>query len=267
MIRPRAKRNLNGIAVRAANSVCTLPLRVCGERVARREAASRVRGKLNKENLSQGNAALQPALAALGPPSPRFAGQGRERDRGPFMAPLEQVQCRPAQNTRAGFPALAQLSCSAAARGYVMHRHRREVLRLAASAAALAALPRTARAENYPARPVRLIVGYPAGGSTDLVARIIGPWLSDRLGQSFVVENRPGAGTNIAVQAAVASPADGYTLLFPTTTHPLNASFHTALPFYFLRHLAPVAALADTPLLTAAARAQPGKTISALTQH
>src|SRR5260221_11422677 len=115
-----------------------------------------------------------------------------------------------------------------------MHRHRREVLRLAASAAALAALPRTARAENYPARPVRLIVGYPAGGSTDLVARIIGAWLSDRLGQSFVVENRPGAGTHIAGQAAVAPPADGYTPPFGTTTHAINTRFYAAPPFAFL---------------------------------
>src|SRR5260221_6766146 len=103
-----------------------------------------------------------------------------------------------------------------------MHRHRREVLRLAASAAALAALPRTARAENYPARPVRLIVGYPAGGSTDLVARIIGAWLSDRLGQFFVVENRPGGRTHIAVQAAAASPADGYTILLGNTNNRIN---------------------------------------------
>src|SRR5258708_20960845 len=120
-----------------------------------------------------------------------------------------------------------------------MHRHRREVLRLAASAAALAALPRTARAENYPARPVRLIVGYPAGGSTDLVARIIGAWLSDRLGPSFVVANRPGAGTNIAGQAAGASPADCYPLPFPPTPKPIHTSFHPPLPFRFPRAPAP----------------------------
>src|SRR5439155_11129001 len=94
-----------------------------------------------------------------------------------------------------------------------MRHRRRELLRIAASAAALAALPRAAWAENYPVRPVRLMIGYHAGGSTDLVARIIGGWLGERLGQSFVIENRPGAGTNIAVQAAVASPPDGYTLL------------------------------------------------------
>src|SRR5437667_15261 len=87
-----------------------------------------------------------------------------------------------------------------------MHDRRRELLRIAASAAALAALPRTAWADNYPARPVRLIVGYPAGGSTDLVARIIGGWLGQRLGQSFVIENRPGAGTTIAVPAAACKP-------------------------------------------------------------
>ncbi len=148
-----------------------------------------------------------------------------------------------------------------------MHRHRREVLRLAASAAALAALPRTARAENYPARPVRLIVGYPAGGSTDLVARIIGAWLSDRLGQSFVVENRPGAGTNIAVQAAVASPADGYTLLFVTTTNAINASFHAALPFDFLRDLAPVAALAELPFVMEVTPSLPVKTVAEFIAH
>ena len=148
-----------------------------------------------------------------------------------------------------------------------MHRHRREVLRLAASAAALAALPRTARAENYPARPVRLIVGYPAGGSTDLVARIVGAWLSDRLGQSFVVENRPGAGTNIAVQAAVASPADGYTLLFVTTTNAINASFHAALPFDFLRDLAPVAALAELPFVMEVTPSLPVKTVAEFIAH
>src|SRR5262245_7363016 len=115
-----------------------------------------------------------------------------------------------------------------------MHHPRREILRVVASAAALAALPRSARAENHPARPVRLILGYPAGGSTDLVARILGAWLSDRLGQSFVIENRPGAGTNIAVQATVASPPDGYTLLFVTTINAINESTPVSLTIHFL---------------------------------
>jgi len=95
---------------------------------------------------------------------------------------------------------------------------RREFLHLAAAVAALPTLACPARAQSYPARPLRLIVGYPAGGSTDLVARIMGAWLAERLGQSVVIENKPGAGTNLAVQAAVASPPDGYTLLFVTTT-------------------------------------------------
>jgi len=148
-----------------------------------------------------------------------------------------------------------------------MHHPRREILRLVASAAALAALPRSARAENYPARPVRLILGYPAGGSTDLVARILGAWLSDRLGQSFVIENRPGAGTNIAVQATVASPPDGYTLLFVTTTNAINASFHDALPFDFLRDLAPVAALAELPFVMEVTPSLPVKTVGEFIAH
>ena len=148
-----------------------------------------------------------------------------------------------------------------------MHHPRREILRLVASAAALAALPRSARAENYPARPVRLILGYPAGGSTDFVARILGAWLSDRLGQSFVIENRPGAGTNIAVQATVASPPDGYTLLFVTTTNAINASFHDALPFDFLRDLAPVAALAELPFVMEVTPSLPVKTVGEFIAH
>ena len=148
-----------------------------------------------------------------------------------------------------------------------MHHRRRELLRIAASAAALAALPRTAWAENYPARPVRLIVGYPAGGSTDLVARIIGSWLGERLGQSFVIENRPGAGTNIAVQAAVASPPDGYTLLFVTTTNAINASVQSALPFDFLRDLAPVAGLVELPFVMEVTPSLPVKTVAEFIAH
>ena len=148
-----------------------------------------------------------------------------------------------------------------------MRHRRRELLRIAASAAALAALPRTAWAENYPVRPVRLIVGYPAGGSTDLVARIIGGWLGERLGQSFVIENRPGAGTNIAVQAAVASPPDGYTLLFVTTTNAINASVQAALPFDFLRDLAPVAGLAELPFVMEVTPSLPVKTVAEFIAH
>src|SRR6476659_5920535 len=98
----------------------------------------------------------------------------------------------------------------------VMKLPRRQFLQLAASAAALAAVPRFAWAQAYPSRPVRILVGFPSGGTVDIVARLIGQWLSDRLGQPFVVENRPGAAGNIATEAAVRAPADGYTLLLIT---------------------------------------------------
>jgi tripartite-type tricarboxylate transporter receptor subunit TctC len=139
---------------------------------------------------------------------------------------------------------------------------RREFLQLATAVAALPTLACPARAQSYPARPLRLIVGYPAGGSTDLVARIMGAWLAERLGQSVVIENKPGAGTNLAVQAAVASPPDGYTLLFVTTTNAINTSFHAALPFDFLRDLAPVAALVELPFVMEVNPSVPVKTVA-----
>src|SRR6267378_271146 len=108
---------------------------------------------------------------------------------------------------------------------------RRTFLHLAAGAAALPAVSRIALAQAYPTRPVRWIVGYPPGGSTDIVARIMGRWLSERLGQQVIIENKPGAGTNIAVQAVVNSPPDGYTLLFVTTSSATNATFYETLPF------------------------------------
>src|SRR5262245_63992853 len=134
---------------------------------------------------------------------------------------------------------------------------RRKFLHLAACAAALPAVARSASAQSYPTRPVRILLGFPAGGSTDLVARIMAAWLSERLGQSFVVENKPGAGTNLAAQAAVASPPDGYTLMFVTTTNAINATFHKSLPFDFLRDIAPVAGLVDLPLVMAVGGAVP----------
>src|SRR5215831_810403 len=118
---------------------------------------------------------------------------------------------------------------------------RREFLRLAAAAAVLPAAAVPASAQSYPTRPVRLILGFPAGGSTDLVARIMGAWLTERLGQSVVVENKPGGGTNVAAQTAINSPPDGYTLLFVTTTNAINATFYPTLPFNVLRDVAPVA--------------------------
>jgi tripartite-type tricarboxylate transporter receptor subunit TctC len=144
---------------------------------------------------------------------------------------------------------------------------RRKFLRLATAAVALPVLARGAGAQGYPTRPVRLVVGFPAGGSTDLVARIMGAWLTERLGQSFVIENKPGAGTNLAVQAVVASPPDGYTLLFTTTTNAINATFHPTLPFNFLRDIAPVAGLVHLPFVMEVDPALPTATVAEFIAH
>src|SRR5262249_44895086 len=114
--------------------------------------------------------------------------------------------------------------------GFKMKLPRRQFLHLAAGAAALPAASRIARAPAYPSRPVRWIIGFPAGGGADTVARIVGPWLSERLGQQVVVENRPGASSNIAVQAVVNSPPDGYTLLFYGASALVNTITFASLP-------------------------------------
>src|SRR5262245_836052 len=124
---------------------------------------------------------------------------------------------------------------------------RRRFLHLAASAAALSAVPRAARPQAYPSRPVRFIVGFPAGNAPDIVARLIGQWLSDRLGQQFIVENRPGAGSNIGTEAALSAPADGYTLLMAVLTNVFNAALYPNLKFDFMRDITPIAGIADAP--------------------
>jgi tripartite-type tricarboxylate transporter receptor subunit TctC len=126
---------------------------------------------------------------------------------------------------------------------------RREVLNLAVGVAALPAFSRTARAQNYPTRPVRIIVGFPAGGASDITARMLGQWLSERLGQQFIIENRPGAGTNIATEAVAKSPPDGYTLLLVSVANTVNATLYERLNFDFIRDIAPVAALIRSPLV------------------
>jgi tripartite-type tricarboxylate transporter receptor subunit TctC len=125
--------------------------------------------------------------------------------------------------------------------------YRRQFLLLAAGAAALPAVSRVARAQSYPSRPVHIIVGFAAGGGYDIVARLMGQWLSERLGQPFVIENRPGAGTNIATQAVVNAPPDGDTLLLVGSTNAINATFYRKLNFNFIRDIAPIASITRQP--------------------
>jgi tripartite-type tricarboxylate transporter receptor subunit TctC len=127
--------------------------------------------------------------------------------------------------------------------------HRRQFLHLAAGVAVLSAMSRIARAEAYPTRPVRLIVGLAAGGGADILARLMGQWLSERLGQQFAIENRPGAGTTVATEAVVRAPADGYTLLMVLPPNAINATLGEKLNFNFIRDIAPVAGLIRTPLV------------------
>jgi tripartite-type tricarboxylate transporter receptor subunit TctC len=124
---------------------------------------------------------------------------------------------------------------------------RRQILRLLTGAVALSAAPRLAKAQAYPIRPVRLIVGFAAGGSTDISARLMAQWLTERLGQAFVVENRPGAGSNIAAEAVVNAPADGYTLLVGATANAINATLYDKLNFNFTRDTVPVAGIIRVP--------------------
>jgi tripartite-type tricarboxylate transporter receptor subunit TctC len=120
---------------------------------------------------------------------------------------------------------------------------RRNFLYLAAGAAALPFAPHVARAQAYPTRPVRIMVGFAPGGGVDITARLIGQWLSERLGQPFVIENRLGAGTNIATEAVVRAPPDGYTLLLVNAANAVNATLYDNLSFNFVRDIAPVAGI------------------------
>jgi tripartite-type tricarboxylate transporter receptor subunit TctC len=139
---------------------------------------------------------------------------------------------------------------------------RRRFLRLAMGAAALPAAARVARAEAFPTRPVRLIIGFNAGGAPDVVARLLCQWLSERVGQNFLVENRPGAGGNIAAEAVVRAPADGYTLLQVGSPNFINASLYKDLKFNFLRDIAPVASIGRNPFVMVVNPAFPAKTVA-----
>ena len=139
---------------------------------------------------------------------------------------------------------------------------RRKFLQLAAGAAALPAVSRVARAQAYPSRPVHLIVALPAGGSPDIVARLIGQWLSERLGQPFVVDNRPGGSGNIGTEALVRAPADGYSLLLAISANAINAALYDNLRFNFNRDTAPVASIASISLVMEVNPSVPAKTVS-----
>ena len=144
---------------------------------------------------------------------------------------------------------------------------RRRFGALAAAASALTALPRFARAQAYPARAVRLIVGYAPGGATDITARLVAQRLSERAGQNFVVENRPGAGTNLATEQVVQATADGYTLLVATAANAINATLYEKLNFDFVRDMAPVAGLIRMQNVLEVHPAVPATTVPELVAH
>jgi tripartite-type tricarboxylate transporter receptor subunit TctC len=138
---------------------------------------------------------------------------------------------------------------------------RRKFLHLAAGAAALPFAPHFARADAYPSRPVQMIVGFPPGAAPDIIARLSAQWLGERLGQNFVVENRPGAGSNIGTEAVVRAQPDGYTILADVLSNVLNASLYQNLNFNFLRDIAPVATVANAPYVVLVTPSFPAKTV------
>jgi tripartite-type tricarboxylate transporter receptor subunit TctC len=139
--------------------------------------------------------------------------------------------------------------------------HRRQFLHLAAGAAALPTLPRIARAETYPSKPVRFIIGYTPGGSADITARLMGQWLTERLGQPFIVESRAGAGSNIGTEAVIRSPPDGYTILLAAPANAINASLYAKLNYNFLRDVSPVAGIIRFPNVMEVNPSVPAKTV------
>ena len=142
-----------------------------------------------------------------------------------------------------------------------MKPHRRQVLFLAVSAVAAPLVSRLARAQSYPTRPVHLLVGFPPGGPADIFSRLIGQWLSERLGQQFVIENRPGAASNVATEAAARAPADGYTLLQVGPPHAINATLYDKLNYNFIRDITPIAGIARSPNVMEVNPSVPAKTV------
>jgi tripartite-type tricarboxylate transporter receptor subunit TctC len=138
---------------------------------------------------------------------------------------------------------------------------RRRFLHLAAGAATLSAVSRIAWAQAYPSRPVRIVVGFPPGGVADIVARLLGQWLSERLGRPFVIENRPGAGGNVGTEAVVHAPPDGYTLLFVGSFNAINITLYDKLNFNFIRDIAPIASISRSPNVMVVNPSFPAKTV------
>ena len=142
-----------------------------------------------------------------------------------------------------------------------MRLSRRKFLHLAGGMATFPAVLRMAKAENYPYKPVRFIIGYTPGGSADIAARLIGQWLSERLGQSFIVESRPGAGSNIGTEAVIRSPPDGYTILLVAPANAINATLYRKLNYNFIRDIAPVAGIIRFPNVMEVNPSVPAKTV------
>ena len=142
-----------------------------------------------------------------------------------------------------------------------MNLLRRTFLHLLAGVAALPAISRLACAQDYPSRPVRWIVGFTPAGGNDITARLIGQWLTDRLGQPFVIENRPGAGTNIAAEIVINSPPDGYTLFLTNFSNAVNAALYEKLSFDFMRDMAPVVGISRAPVILAVSPSVPAQTV------
>jgi tripartite-type tricarboxylate transporter receptor subunit TctC len=149
----------------------------------------------------------------------------------------------------------------------LMKLPRRQFLHLAAGAAVLPAVSRAAWAQAYPSRPVRIIAPTGPAGAPDILARLIAPWLSERLGQQFVVENRPGSGNNIGTEAVVRAPPDGYTLLIVSSSNTINATLYDKLNFVFLRDIAPVAGLISLPFVMVVNPWVPAKTVAELAAY
>jgi tripartite-type tricarboxylate transporter receptor subunit TctC len=146
----------------------------------------------------------------------------------------------------------------------MMKLHRRQLLGLAGVAAAASVLPRFASADDYPSRPVRIVAGFAAGGGVDITARLIGQWLTEHLGQSFVIENRPGAGGNIGTESVINSAPDGYALLLSTVPNAVNASLYANLKFDFIRDTVPVAGIIRVPMAILLHPSVPAKTVPEL---